>query len=283
MVQDPLIGPVRLSGLFDDVPGADTLVLIVHGLGGSAASAYCAAGSRAARRAGFASLRLSLRGADLSGEDLYHGGLVDDLRAALASPEAAAYEHVLLLGYSVGGHIALRAALDQIDPRVRAVAAVCPPLDLGKSADALDAPGRRLYRRAVFAALDRAYTAVAARRVVPIPPALVRRARSCRERDDLTVVTRFGFASAADYYARGSVAPDLSRLTMPGLVLASLHDPIIPAWTLRPALASASAALTVRWIDGGGHVSFPPCLDLGVAGPLGRDAQIIHWLGQHLP
>src|SRR5262249_52678239 len=128
---DPVAGPVRLSGLLDAVPGAETLVLIIHGLGGSALAPYCAAGARAARQAGYASLRLSLRGADMSGEDLYHGGLTEDLRAALASPEAAAYRHVLLLGYSVGGHVALRATLDRIDPRVRAVAAVCAPLDLG--------------------------------------------------------------------------------------------------------------------------------------------------------
>src|SRR4051812_4966844 len=45
---DPLLGPVRLNGFLDALPGADTLVLIVHGLGGHAGSPYCAAGARAA-------------------------------------------------------------------------------------------------------------------------------------------------------------------------------------------------------------------------------------------
>src|SRR5215831_15083221 len=74
-VTDPILGSVRLTGLISHATGSDTLVLIVHGLAGDAASPYCAAAARAARAAGFASLRLSLRGADRSGEDILHGGI----------------------------------------------------------------------------------------------------------------------------------------------------------------------------------------------------------------
>jgi predicted alpha/beta-fold hydrolase len=254
--------------------------LIVHGLSGNALSPYCASAAAAAARSGFSSLRLSLRGADYSGEDIFHGGITLDLWAALAAPAIARYRHVLLLGYSVGGHVVLRAAVEQIDARVRAAAAICPPLDLNRATIAFDHPSRSPYRRHIFRGLDRAYAATAARGRVLVPPAVVARARSCRERDSLTVVTRFGFRSAEDYYERESVAPRLVSLRIPSLIIASRHDPLVPVETLTPAIAGASPALRVEWVEAGGHVYFPKSLDLGQPGLPGLEQQVIRWLGE---
>src|SRR5262245_10188064 len=88
-IKDPVTGEVRLTGLLSEVPDSETIVLIVHGLSGNALSPYCALAARAAEQAGFSSLRLSLRGADYSGEDILHGGITQDLWAALAAPETA--------------------------------------------------------------------------------------------------------------------------------------------------------------------------------------------------
>jgi predicted alpha/beta-fold hydrolase len=111
-----------------------------------------------------------------------------------------------------------------------------------------------------------------------VRPAVVARARSCHERDSLTVVARFGFRSAQDYYERESVAPRLHRLQIPSLVVASRNDPLVPADTVIPALADASRALSVAWVGSGGHVYFPKTLDLGQPGPLGLEQQTIRWL-----
>jgi predicted alpha/beta-fold hydrolase len=280
VARDPVHGAVRLAGLLREAPRADTLVVIVHGLSGSAEDPYCHAGAMAALEAGCSSLRLSLRGADGSGEDFYHGGLTADLGAALQSPLLARYRRVLLLGYSVGGHIALSAAVERIDPRLYAVAAICAPLDLGAAAANFDAPSLRFYRKVIVGRLDANYAAVAARRPVPTPPERVRRARTCAERDELTVVPRFGFASAADYYARASVASRLPDLVVPSLLVLNRHDPIIPPHTLRAALAGAPRALTVQWVERGGHVFFPGDLDLGQPGSRGLERQVIRWLGR---
>jgi predicted alpha/beta-fold hydrolase len=123
-VQDSVMGTVKLTGILDDT-GSDSLVLIIHGHGSNANSRSCADMARAARKAGLASLRLSQRGADLSGEDIYHGGLTDDLHAALQAPELLKYKRIFVAGYSVGGQIAMRSVIDHIDNRIRCVAAVC--------------------------------------------------------------------------------------------------------------------------------------------------------------
>jgi predicted alpha/beta-fold hydrolase len=280
VVQDNAVGTVRLTGLLSETPGADTLVLIVHGLSGSALSPYCARAAFAAAQAGYSSLRLSLRGADYSGEDIFHGGTTQDLEAALRAPEAARYNRVLLVGYSVGGHIALRAAIDRINPRLRAICAICPPLDLQAATAAFDKPEQRHYRRYIFRDLNRAYVATAARGRAAVSPAIVCRARSCRERDAVTVVPRFRFRSVGDYYQRESVAPRLHLLHLPALLVAARHDPIVPPEAIQPGIANASPALTVAWTERGGHVYFPRCLDLRQSAPLGLESQVIGWLGE---
>ncbi len=282
VVIDPTLGSVRLTGLLSEVEGADTLVLIVHGLSGNAWSPYCASAAQAAATAGFSSLRLSLRGADHSGEDILHGGITEDVWAALAAPELARYKHILLLGYSVGGHIALRAAIEQRDLRVRAVAAICPPLDLNQATIAFDHPLRKPYRLHIFRDLNKAYAVTAKRGRVSVPPEVVARALYSRERDTLTVVPRFGFRSVEDYYERESVAPKLPQLRVPSLVVMSRHDPLVPAETVMPALVAASRALSIIWVEPGGHVYFPKNLHLGQPGAPGLEPQVLRWLKAQL-
>jgi predicted alpha/beta-fold hydrolase len=111
MLVDPDVGPVQLSGRLREHPGATTLLLVVHGLGGSASSHYAIPAAVAADAEGISCLRLNLRGADRNGSDFYHAGLTADLRATVAGLPAR-YERVFLLGYSMGGHLALRYAAE---------------------------------------------------------------------------------------------------------------------------------------------------------------------------
>ena len=257
-VEDPQVGPVRLSGLVDHVPGAERILLVLHGMGGSADRAYCAHTAAAARAAGMSSLRLNLRGADGSGEDIYHIGMVDDLAAAVASPEVARYREVVALGYSLGGHVALRhAALAAAGGGIRAYAAVCAPLDLAAGVAHIDHPLRWPYRRHLLDGVKEVYRHVAARRSMPLELGAMLAIRTVREWDEKVIAPRFGFAGADDYYRQVGVGPLLARLEVPVLFVAGSGDPMIPAWTLRPLLARASPAVEIRWIRMGGHLGFP--------------------------
>ncbi len=331
-IEDPRIGPVRLTGRLTTppppksalkpdarAPGARglrpcsgrpphptprgrreplepsaPLVLLVHGLGGSAESFYLRRAAQAALDRGWASLRFNLRGADMEGEDFYHAGLSGDLHAALASPEVAGYGPLYAVGFSLGGNPVLRMAAETADPRLAAVAAVSPPLDLGACAEAFDRPGRALYRSYLLSGLKQMYAAVAARRPVPLPVAEARRIRHIQEWDDRLVAPRHGFADARDYYRRMSAGPLLGRLRVPALVVAADDDPLVPPEVLRPSLAAAPPHLETRWISGVGHLGFSERVDLGVASPAesdgsgsdgadgrglgGLEAQVLDWL-----
>jgi predicted alpha/beta-fold hydrolase len=275
-LQDPDVGPVQLTGLLREHPGARALLLVVHGLGGSAASHYTVPAARAAQIAGLSCLRLNLRGADLQGTDFYHAGLTADLRAAIAAVPPR-YENLYVLGYSLGGHLALKYAAESPDPRVRAIASVCAPLDLERSAADFDRPVRAFYRWHVLSGLKAIYAAVGKRRRVHVPVEAAHRVSKMRGWDALVVAPRFGFASAEDYYARVSAASALPRISLPTLIVAAKADPMIPEATLLPALRTCSSSIDLRWLARGGHVGFPADLDLGLQGPRGLEPQILAW------
>lgn len=276
-LHDPKIGDVRLTGALARVPEARGLVVLVHGLGGALDSQYLVKAARAAADAGLDSLRLALRGADRAGEDFYHAGLVEDLQAALRSPALADYRTIFVIGFSLGGHMVLRWAHAPSDPRVRAVASVCAPLDLAAGCAAIDRPGAGLYRSHVLSGLREIYVAVAARRPVPTPVTVVAGIRTIREWDRLVVVPRHGFCSVDDYYDSQSAAPRLRGLELPTLIVAATGDPMVPAATVAPALRELPRHVLARWVPGG-HVGFAGGVDLGLGDRPGLERQIFAWM-----
>ncbi len=288
---DPQLGEVRIGGRLHHHPGSRTLLLVVHGLGGSSRSPYTFEAAAIAQRYGFSSLRLDLRGADLRGEDFFHAGLAQDLQRALTSPECRHYERVLVLGYSLGGHLSLRhaalvAEFPELESRLKGVAAICPPLDLYASATAFDEAALRGYRHYVLSALKRMYAAVYRRReraslnCLPVDMRQASQIRYIREWDDRIVAPRFGFENALHYYRECSVAPVLKRVRVPTLLLSAKRDPMVPHYAVAPYREGLPDNFQVSEMDRGGHIGFPASLDLGEKAPLGLDNQVIAWLAR---
>jgi predicted alpha/beta-fold hydrolase len=279
VLQDERVGPVTLRGRLRARDGADACLIVVHGLGGSPDSGYCVQAALAAERAGIACLRMSLRGADRGGDDFYHGGLAVDLEAAVASAGLRRFERLYVLGYSLGGHVTLRYALAPSDARVRAVAALCSPLDLELGAQAIDRARAVIYRHHVLNGLKQIYSAVAGKGGdLPTPLQRVLAVRTLREWDSLTVVPRYGFRSTEHYYAEMSVGPRLLQLQLPSLLVHSTADPMVPRWTYESHLVRPLPRLTFHAIAGGGHVGFPDNVRLGTRGPGVVEDQIVAWL-----
>lgn len=276
-VEDAKLGDVRLTGWLDPVDGDDRLLLILHGLGGSSQSRYSLRAARAARKLGLSSLRVNFRGCDRLGEDIYHAGLTCDLAGILKSQALAPYSRIYLLGYSMGGHVSLLFATEVTDPRVRGVAAICSPLDLKKAVETFDQPSCWIYRRHVLHGLHEIYDKVAARRSCPLPSTEVARVRRIYDWDRLVVVPRFDFASPEEYYREMSVGFRLRELRIPAFLLAVEDDPLILRESIL-AVGRIPEQLEVRWARRGGHVSFPPQLDLGNGPPQDAETQVIEWL-----
>ncbi len=289
-VEDPQAGRFALTGRLHAPPGASRLVIALHGLGGSCDGSYARTFARAAAESGYACLRLNLRGADHEAPDFYHAGLTSDLDAVLAAKDLARFSSIYLVGFSVGGHVALRWAAERapggggpaMDRRVGGLVAVCAPLDLDRGSAALDSRSNVIYRSFILSGLRTFADAVERLRppAIAAPRAARQAIRTMREWDRALVAPRWGFSSAEDYYERASVAPLLSRLTLPTWIVVSENDPMVPPWTVRHALAGASSAVEVTWTPRGGHVGMPAGVDLGRRGRRGRDEQILGWIGE---
>jgi predicted alpha/beta-fold hydrolase len=279
---DPVRGELALTARIAEPPGARTVVLVLHGLAGSAESPYARRLAQRLHATGFASLRLDFRGAGGEGPDFYHAGLTDDLRTVLAAPELARFERVAIVGFSLGGHLALRWAGEEgarADPRVFGLVAVSSPLDLELGAQALDAPGNTLYRTYLLRGLRRHAERIERERPGTIGGTRAERvrARTIRAWDALVVAPRWGFASAEDYYARASAAPLLPEVRLPTWVVHAEHDPMVPLWTVREAHRRLPPGVEITLTARGGHVGMPDDLDLG-RGDRGLEVGIVDWL-----
>lgn len=276
-LHDGVLGTLQLSGRLTRGQAADTIVVVVHGLGGSATSYYGRKAAVAASKAGIDSLRINLRGADRGGADYYHAGLTEDLDAALRSKALEGYERILLLGYSLGGNMMLRYLAGEPDPRVRAAAAVCSPIDLKVSARAIDRPRGAFYRRHVLRALKDIYRNVAEQRDVPVAVRDAMRIDTMELWDERIIAPRHGFAGAEDYWAKTSACNVLDDIGIPTLFVAAERDPMVLIDSVRPWLQNAH---TLRRIitPHGGHVGFPQKVDLGLGNGGTVEDQIIRWM-----
>lgn len=254
-LSDARLGTICLYGLLDVVPGSRGIAIIVHGMGSSADVSYVIRAANSARSRGLSVLRLNLRGAQRNGEDIYNAGLVDDLKAAVASVELQRYEDIYILGFSLGGHMVMRYALDP-GPRVRAVAALCSPVDLRASCQHIDLPRQAVYRRHLLAGLKAGASAVESRRGLRLAPTDLLAIRTIREWDEQVVAPRFGFRDAEHYYDQASVGPALGDLAVPSLLLFAERDPMVRPKDVLPSLENLPAHAEARWL-GGGHVFFP--------------------------
>src|SRR4051812_9890701 len=136
--------------------------ILIHGVGGSTESKYVVRGAVALHRAGFHVVRLNLRGAGegvATAPSLAHAGLTADPRAAVAAiAKDRRVSGVVLVGFSLGGHVALRLAGEwgsSPDAAVQGVVTISAPVDLTVVSRALETPLTLPYRAYVLRALQR--------------------------------------------------------------------------------------------------------------------------------
>jgi predicted alpha/beta-fold hydrolase len=286
--RSPSRPPVKLAGALGG-PRSDELFLLVHGLGGEADSPYMIAAASSLQAHGFATLRMSMRGAGRSEADYYHAGLASDLLSVLADPSLAAYRRIFVVGFSLGGHVSMHlsflperdnriaASNDRIaasDDRIAAIIAICAPLDLERNVIELDTPSGWIYRRHVLNGLAKIHA--------KLHPGQARRFATIREWDAATIVPRWGFESPEQYWRSQAAGPRLREARVPILYIGCESDPMVPAVTVSPHLQRAGSTIDIRWVRRGGHVGFPRNIDLGLPGELGLIEQILSWTTRKL-
>jgi len=245
------------GGTPEDAP----LVVVLHGLEGSARSGYAIELYRQLARRGLAAVGLNFR--SCSGElnralRLYHSGETGDLGFVLGVlGRRFPGRSLAAAGFSLGGNVLVKHLGEEAGRTpLRAAAAVSVPYDLAAGADHLESGLGRLYVRALLRSLRAKVRARAAELGDRIDLARALAARTFREFDDAATAPLHGFADADDYYRRSSSGPLLGRVRVPTLLVQSLDDPFLPGAAVPRAAITRNPALTDGVVPHGGHVGF---------------------------
>ncbi len=261
-----------------DVAEADAkpeqpIVLLLHGLCGSALSPYIQSLQRLLQRRGITSAAMNFRGC--SGEinrraRAYHSGCTEDVEEVFQCLRA---EHpkrnFVFAGYSLGGNVLLKW-LAEIGRRegVLGGVAVSTPFSLSYCSQALNSGMSKLYghyfRRRLIEDVERKRTFFREQarhtgwqddldRLEALGD--LRRLKTLWEFDDQVTAPLHGFCDAEDYYGRCSSGPLLQDIQSQVALIQSANDPIIPVASL-PNMATLPPHISLNLEAAGGHVGF---------------------------
>ncbi|MGZ4733355.1 MAG: YheT family hydrolase [Terriglobales bacterium] len=239
--------------------GKALTVIAIHGLEGSSESQYMTGIARNGLAAGMNVVLMNQRncgGMDACAPTLYNSSLSTDVAAVARNVvENDGVSRFALIGFSMGGNLVLKLAGEWGNngpAEFRAVAAVCPAMDLAASADALHEPANRIYEYYFLMQLFRRMRTKA--RLFPknFDLSRLRGVSSLRLFDDRITAYYCGFAGADDYYARAAAANVVDQITVPALIIHAANDPFI---RLRPE--------TVKRIAGNPHITYIETADGG--------------------
>ena len=286
------------------------LVVVVPGLGG------CSEG-RGARRladhlvgAGFAVLRLNMRGAG-AGRPLASGTYAAlcnrDLLPALMRARQLADQLAVQagssggplplygVGLSLGGTMLLNGLLagTEAAPPLDGLVCVSSPLDLIRCSEQFDRPRNRIYRRWVLRRL-RQLTLADPRGVLPEERSALSgaaRVRTLRAFDARITAPRWGFTSVEAYYEAASplqpllTAMESGRVLPPILLIHAADDPWVPVAATKQ-LAAAARQHDCPWLNTlitahGGHNGFHSREQDGCSASW-ADRQTTDWLSRRL-
>jgi predicted alpha/beta-fold hydrolase len=245
------------------VPGDDAPYgVVVHGLEGSAQSAYVKETCRALWDRGIRSVAMNFR--SCGGEPnrlprFYHAGDTGDIGFVLELL-AARWPGVPLgaVGFSLGANVLLKYLGERgAESRVRAAAAISIPFDLGAGADKLASSATgRLYTGIFIRSLRKKYQQKRTLIGDACDDARVRSARTFREWDDAATARLHGFRDVDDYYGSSSSKGFLGRIRVPTLLVHAADDPFVPGEAIPHDVIGANPALHPAIVPRGGHVGF---------------------------
>jgi predicted alpha/beta-fold hydrolase len=238
-------------------------VLGLHGLEASSRAHYMRGLADKAFRQGFNVVLLNQRncaGTEHLSAGLYHSGLTHDANTVIRELIAVDRLQVIaIVGYSLGGNLALKLAGEYGDSGPREVVAFCavsPTMDLGRCVRALEERSNVIYQWNFVRNLRRRMRRKAALFPGRYDVRALGRVWTVRAFDEAYTAPHFGFRDADEYYTRASALRVIERVRVPTLVIASDNDPFVPADQFRCAAITGNPHITLTITRDGGHCAF---------------------------
>ncbi|MBV9035223.1 MAG: alpha/beta fold hydrolase [Acidobacteriaceae bacterium] len=188
---------------------------------------------------------------------MYHSGLTSDTRAVLEIIKNDRQQPGVIVGFSLGGNVALKLAGELGETKLLdGVCAVSPPIDLAACVRVIDKPSNILYARRF---LDRLRKRV--ERKSRLAPHLyssegLHTVKTVWQFDDRYTAPLFGFGNAANYYATQSATNFLDAIRAPTLVITAQNDPLVPFQIFSHPAFRSNPSIRLVATKYGGHLGF---------------------------
>lgn len=239
------------------------LIVLCHGLEGSAHSQYMKGMARSGMEAGYDVLAINWR--SCSGEMnrkacFYHHGETEDLREVVDHIiEDLSYRAIYMTGFSLGGNVIAKYLSQEgegLAGTIKRAVAVSTPGHLASSSALLDQRQNYLYSRRFRRSLRRKFQAK--KEILPEDIDLDKFGEFSKwtEWDDYFTTKLYGFSGAEEYYEQGSANNFLPDIPIPFLLLNALNDPFLDEQSYPYELAKASEYIYLETPKRGGHVGF---------------------------
>ncbi len=261
------------------------LWVMFHGLEGSSSSHYALACADYARRQGIGFAVAHFRGC--SGElnrapRAYHSGDYEEIGWLLQRFASVHRGPLCAIGISLGGNALMRWAEEaghSACATVRAIAAVCAPLDLAASGAAMGRGfNRQVYTRMFLRSMKPKALAKLKQHPGLFEAQALMAAQDLYAFDNIFTAPLHGFRDTEDYWKRASAKPHLAAVRVPALAINARNDPFIPVDSL-PALHEVGQYVDLQQFDHGGHVGFAAGMPFGHLGTLPQ--ALARWFDQH--
>jgi predicted alpha/beta-fold hydrolase len=237
-------------------------ILMVHGLEGSSDAGYMRSMAQLALENGYAVYRTNMRscgGSHSFCSAMYHAGLTSDTLSLIREIRAGSNRPVFLIGYSLGGNVALKLAGElgeQARNLLSGVCAISTPIDLAACVRRMSRRENWIYEWRFLSRLKQRIE----RRALAEPGLydldVLRRVRSVYEFDDRITAPYFGFGTADNYYATQSSLNFLDRIRVPALLIQAKDDPLIPFDIFDHPAIRTNPFIQLLVVDHGGHLGF---------------------------
>ncbi|CAM3064618.1 alpha/beta hydrolase [Legionella steigerwaltii] len=248
----------KTNGLKNDTP----LIILLHGLGGNADSAYVASLFNAFNKSGYRVVLMNFRGA--SGEPnrlprFYHGGDTADLAFILNVMKLREpTTKKAVVGISLGGNVLLKWLGETgSQSLIHAAVAVSVPFQLQEVVHKINKGFSRIYQSHLLEKLRMGCLQKldVINNQLPLSKQQLYSIKTLYEFDKQITAPLHGFANVNEYYQKSSSRQYLPQIKTPTLIIHALDDPFMTSDIL-PTSKELSSDILLELSQHGGHVGF---------------------------
>ncbi len=236
------------------------LLVILHGLEGSADSSYARQLLGAAEKRGWNACVLHFRDCGDYRNRLprrYHAGETSDIRYFLEKLRTEGQDGpIVAAGYSLGGNVLLKyMGENATNTPLHAAAAVSVPLNLHLCSEALSQGFSKFYQTHLLNRMKKAVNRKFDQYTAAFDWHRAMNANTFAEFDDAVTAPLHGFSGKDEYYDRCSASGFLNSIERPTLIINSTDDPFMTPEVIPPA-DNLSDQVTIEVSEWGGHVGY---------------------------